>query len=99
MPPAARAGDFTAHGTPLPPPGGSLDVLIGGMPAWRAMVDTHTCPLVNGTVPHGTGKVLKGSRSVFINKKPAARALDSVVEAGGGPNQITAGCPTVVIGG
>src|SRR3954469_19683706 len=102
MPPAARVGDLTAHGTPLtppPPPGGSLDVIIGNRPAWRATVDVHVCPLVNGTVPHTGGTVLKGSLTVFIDKRPAVRALDNVVETGGGPNQITAGCPTVVIGG
>ena len=102
MPPAARIGDLTAHGAPLTPatpPGGSLDVMIGGKPAWRALDDVHTCLLVNGTVPHVGGPVLKGSLTVFIDKRPAVRSLDSVVESGGGPNQITAGCPTVVIGG
>ena len=36
MPPAARVGDQTSHGTPLGPDPGSANVLIGGMPAWRA---------------------------------------------------------------
>jgi uncharacterized Zn-binding protein involved in type VI secretion len=102
MPPAARVGDLTAHGTPLTPaapPGGSLDVIIGKKPAWRCLDDVHTCPLVNGTVPHVGGTVLKGSLSVFINKRPAVRMLDNVVETAGGPNQITSGCASVVIGG
>jgi uncharacterized Zn-binding protein involved in type VI secretion len=47
MPPAARVGDQTSHGTPLGPGPGSVNVLIGGMPAWRATADFHACPLVN----------------------------------------------------
>jgi uncharacterized Zn-binding protein involved in type VI secretion len=99
MPPAARVGDLTAHGTPLAAagPGGSLDVLIGKQPAWRAG-DVHTCPLVSGTVPHVGGSVVPGSLTVLINKMPAARAKDQIVEAGP-PNTIAAGCLTVLIGG
>lgn len=37
MPMAARVADTTSHGTPLSPGPGSPDVLIGFMPAWRAM--------------------------------------------------------------
>lgn len=37
MPLAARVSDSTAHGSPLAPGPGSLDVLIGAMPAWRAL--------------------------------------------------------------
>ncbi len=37
MPDAARVADSTAHGTPLAPGPGSLDVMIGYMPAWRAL--------------------------------------------------------------
>jgi uncharacterized Zn-binding protein involved in type VI secretion len=102
MPPAARVGDLTAHGTPLTPqvpPGGSIDVIIGNRPAWRATADLHVCPLVNATVPHTGGTVLKGSLTVLINNMPAARMLDKVVEPGGGPNQISVGCESVVIGG
>ena len=36
MPPAATLGDMTAHGTPLAPGPGSVNVFIGGKPAWRA---------------------------------------------------------------
>ena len=39
--PAARTGDATTHGTPLGPGPGCATVLIGGLPAWRAVVDTH----------------------------------------------------------
>jgi len=97
MPPAARIGDMTAHGTPLGPGLGSSNVLIGGMPAWRAGVDIHNCPLVSGTVPHVGGVVQMGSTTVFINGFPAARQGDVIVESGP-PNTITMGCPTVMIG-
>jgi uncharacterized Zn-binding protein involved in type VI secretion len=100
MPAAARVGDPTTHGsTPLGPGIGSPNVFIGGQPAWRANIDTHACPLSNGPQPHGGGTVLKGSLTVQINNQPAARQGDQVVEAGGGPNAIVKGCPTVMIGG
>ncbi len=97
MPPAARVGDQTSHGTPLAPGPGSVNVLIGGMPAWRATADFHTCPLVTGVVPHVGGVVAMGSVTVLINNLPAARQGDMIVEAGP-PNTIAMGCPTVLIG-
>ena len=97
MPPAARIGDPTSHGTPLAPGPGSANVLIGGMPAWRATADFHTCPLVTGVVPHVGGVVAMGSVTVLINNLPAARQGDMIVEAGP-PNTIAMGCPTVLIG-
>ena len=102
MPPAARVGDPTAHGNPLTPlvPGvmGSATVFIGGQPAWRATADVHVCPLVTGVVPHVGGMVVKGSLTVYIDKLPAARQGDQIVEAGPA-NSILTGLPTVVIGG
>lgn len=97
MPLAARVGDMTSHGTPLAPGPGSFNVLIGGLPAWRATSDFHTCPLVTGVVPHVGGVVAVGSLTVFINNLPAARQGDVIVEAGP-PNTIVIGCPTVLIG-
>lgn len=88
---------MTAHGTPLTG-GGSSTVLIGGMPAWRAGVDTHTCPVVTGGVPHGGGVVTTGASTVLIEGAPAARMGDTIVEAGP-PNTIAVGEPTVLIGG
>lgn len=98
MPMAARVGDQTNHGTPLTPGPGSTNVLIGGMPAWRATTDFHTCPLVSGIVPHVGGVVALGSTTVLINNLPAARQGDQIVEAAP-PNGIAVGCPTVQIGG
>lgn len=98
MPMAARMGDLTSHGTPLAPGPGSVNVLIGGQPAWRAITDTHTCPLVTVLVPHVGGVVAMGSTTVLINNLPAVRQGDLIVEAGP-PNAIALGCPTVIIGG
>lgn len=95
--PAARVGDSTSHGTALSPGPGSANVLIGGMPAWRALTDMHTCPLTTGPVPHVGGMVTMGSMTVLINNLPAARQGDTIVEAGP-PNSIVMGCNTVLIG-
>ncbi len=97
MPPAARVGDTTSHGSPLAPGPGSANVLIGGMPAWRAGADMHTCPLSTGPVPHVGGMVPLGSTTVLINNLPASRQGDQIVESGP-PNAIAMGCPTVLIG-
>ena len=97
MPFAARVADQTSHGTPLSPGPGSPNVLIGGMPAWRATADFHTCPLVTGVVPHVGGMVAMGSVTVLINNLPAARQGDMIVESAP-PNSIAMGCPTVQIG-
>ena len=95
--PAARLGDQTSHGTPLAPGIGSINVLIGSKPAWRATTDFHACPLVDGVKPHVGGVVAVGSTSVLINGLPAARQGDQIVEAGA-PNAILLGEPTVLIG-
>jgi uncharacterized Zn-binding protein involved in type VI secretion len=95
--PAARVGDTTSHGTPLSPGPGCSTVLIGGMPAWRAGSDMHTCPLSDGPKPHVGGTVLVGSTTVLIGGLPAARQGDQIVEAGA-PNAISVGAPTVTIG-
>jgi uncharacterized Zn-binding protein involved in type VI secretion len=95
--PAARVGDPTTHGTPLPGPG-CPTVLIGGQPAWRAGADFHMCPLSDGPKPHGGGTVLPSSTTVLIGGMPAARQGDVIVEVG--PlNTIAAGALTVLIGG
>jgi uncharacterized Zn-binding protein involved in type VI secretion len=94
---AARTGDMTSHGTPLSPGPGSANVLVGGMPVWRAGADFHACPLSNLASPHVGGVVSVGSATVFVNGMPAARQGDLVTESGP-PNSIAAGCPTVMIG-
>ena len=88
---------MTTHGTPLAPGPGCATVLIGGLPAWRAGVDTHVCPLVDGMKPHVGGTVAVGSATVLIGGAAAARQGDLVVEAGP-PNAVATGAVTVVIG-
>lgn len=102
MPPAARIADPTTHGAPLAPGPGSANVIIGFMPAWRAMIDQHACPAVSISGADGIGSVMMGSPTVFINNMMACRMGDIVVEKPGlamGPaNPILMGCPTVLIG-
>lgn len=95
MPPAARLSDGTAHGTPLLGDA-SPDVLIGGLPAWRALSDVHACPLSDGPKPHVGGTVQGGSATVLINGLPAARQGDTILE-NGPSNTIVEGDPTVLI--
>lgn len=95
---AARVGDLTGHGSPLAPGIGSVNVLVGGMPAWRATIDSHLCPVVKGLVPDVGGMVLVGCPTVLINSMMACRMGDMVVEIPGGPNPIAMGCPSVMIG-
>jgi hypothetical protein len=99
---AARISDPTTHGAPLAPGPGSPNVMIGGMPAWRAMIDQHACPAVSVSGADGVGSVMMGSPTVFINSQMACRQMDIVVEKPGlalGPiNPIIMGCPTVIIG-
>lgn len=97
MPPAATLGSLTSHGTPLGPGPGSVNVLIGGKPAWRMGSDFHACPLFDGPKPHVGGVVSMGSATVLINSLPAARVGDMITEAGA-PNTITMGEVTVNIG-
>ena len=102
MPLAARVTDPTTHLAPLSPGPGSPNVMIGGLPAWRAIIDQHACPAVSISGADGIGTVLMGSPTVLINGQMACRQLDIVVEVPGlalGPmNPILMGCPTVIIG-
>jgi uncharacterized Zn-binding protein involved in type VI secretion len=102
MPPAARITDFTSHGIPLMPGPGSPDVLIGGLPAWRAEGDVHICPWITEDGPDGVGMVMMGCPTVLINGLMACRMGDIVVEVPGLAlmplNPIIMGCPTVFIG-
>ena len=83
MPPAARITDLTTHGSPLAPGPGSANVLIGGLPAWRAVMDQHACPVVSIAGADGVGSVIMGSPTVFINNMMACRMGDIIVEKPG----------------
>jgi len=84
--PAARLGDQTSHGTPLTPGIGSVNVLIGGMPA-ACVGDMAVC-----TGPPDT--IAAGSTTVQIGGKFAARMGDTMGHGG----TIVVGCFTVLIG-
>ena len=96
---AARVGDMhvcpmVTPGTPPVPhvggpvlPPGAVTVLIGGMPAAK-VGDMCMC-----TGPPDS--IVQGSTTVFICGAPAARVGDMTAHGG----SITAGCPTVLIGG
>ncbi|HEY5969974.1 MAG TPA: PAAR domain-containing protein [Chitinophagaceae bacterium] len=93
---AARVGDMHVcplsdgpkpHvGGPVLPPG-LPTVMIGGMPA-ATFGNMCTCASAPDTI-------IKGSSSVMIGNKPAARQGDQTAHGG----MITIGCPTVIIGG
>lgn len=69
------------------------------MPMAARVGDMHTCPLVNGTVPHVGGPVLPpGCPTVMIGGQPAARVGD-MLTCTGPPDSIIAGSSTVMIGG
>ncbi len=74
-------------GGPLLPAGAVLTVLIGNMPA-----------AVMGTMATCVGppdSIVKGSATVMIGGKPAARIGDTTAHGG----SIVMGLPTVMIGG
>lgn len=100
MPPAARLTDMhvcpmqmPAFPSPIPHVGGAIvgpgvpTVLIGKLPA-AVIGDMCVCV---GT----PDSIIKGSASVCIGGKPAARVGDTTAHGG----TITVGCPTVQIGG
>lgn len=102
--PAARLTDPTTHAAvPLSPGPGSSTVMIANLPAWRAEIDQHACPLTSPSGPDGVGSVLMGSATVFIENQMACRQGDIIIEIPGaatGPsNPIAMGCETTLIGG
>lgn len=101
--PAARVGDqgTPPHTPPTLAPGvGSLNVHIGGKPAWRANLDRHICALPiapPAPAPHGPEACYFGSLSVMINSQMAVRLGDILIGLGP-PNPVLLGLPTVLIG-
>jgi uncharacterized Zn-binding protein involved in type VI secretion len=65
--------------------------------------DLHLCATPLPPPVHGPGMVVDGSQTVLINGQPACRAGDTILEANvlanALPNKITAGMPTVLVGG
>jgi uncharacterized Zn-binding protein involved in type VI secretion len=99
MPPAARLGDLhvcpmvTPGVPPIPHVGGPIsgpcvpNVLIGGMPA-AVLGDMCVCV-------GPPDAIAKGSATVMIMGRPAARMGDTTAHGG----VISIGLPTVMIGG
>lgn len=59
-PPAARVGDMTAHGSPLAPGPGSMNVLIGSQPAWRGITAAQAAALAEA-VAQGAENIAKAT--------------------------------------
>jgi uncharacterized Zn-binding protein involved in type VI secretion len=69
------------------------------MPAAARITDMHTCPLVNGTVPHVGGPLIPGSNTkVFIGGLPASIVGDSCVCVGP-TDSLAVGSSSVFIAG
>jgi uncharacterized Zn-binding protein involved in type VI secretion len=73
-------------GGPIMPPG-TVNVLIGGLPA-ACLGDQCTCA-------GPPDVIVNGSASVLVGGKPVARMGDPTAHGG----SIIIGCPTVIIGG
>ena len=68
------------------------------MASMAGLSDMHLCPIPVPLPLHGPGFVTRGSTTVKIGNLPAARQMDQVFEACGGPDPIALGFPTVLIG-
>ena len=82
--PAARLGDATAHGSPLvlgPP---SLNVIIGGQPAWLGMTAAAAAALA-ATIAEGVkdvaDKTAKAAAAASLGPIASAKAQKDLVEA------------------
>lgn len=106
---AAQAATLAVIGTPAFPGAKASEEAIKAataaamgttiMAAAAGGGDLHTCATPLPPVPHGVGVVVNGSATVLINGLPACRATDTIIEAVGPPNTITAGEALVIIGG
>ena len=61
--PAARIGDLTAHGGPLVPGPPSMNVIIGGQPAWLGMSAAAAAALA-ATIAEGARDVAEKTAAV-----------------------------------
>lgn len=69
------------------------------MPAAARLTDMHTCPMVNGVVPHVGGPIVgPGCATVLIGGTPAA-VVGDMLTCVGPPDTIVQGSATVIIGG
>jgi uncharacterized Zn-binding protein involved in type VI secretion len=89
--PAAKAAEEATKASVAASMGSAITSAAAG-------ADIHTCTTPLPIPPHGPGVVIDGSKTVTINFLPACRQGDTVLEAVGPPNKISAGEPTVLIG-
>ena len=69
------------------------------MPPAARITDLHTCPMMNGPVPHVGGPIIgPGMPTVLIGGLPAAIVGD-MATCVGPPDTIVKGSATVLIGG
>jgi uncharacterized Zn-binding protein involved in type VI secretion len=78
MPPAARVTDITVHGSPMVPGIGSPNVLIGGLPAWRAMSPAAVAAFVK----------LIAQIMTNVNKLATALSTNNVIAAADATNDL-----------
>jgi uncharacterized Zn-binding protein involved in type VI secretion len=78
MPAAARLTDITVHGSPLVPGTGSPNVLIGNLPAWRAMSPAAVAGFLS----------LIAQILVNVNKLSAALTSGNVIAAADAANDL-----------
>jgi uncharacterized Zn-binding protein involved in type VI secretion len=99
MPPAARITDL--HTCPMVTPGLPPVPHTGGPIAGPCVATVYIGQLLAAAVGDSAtcvgppDSILKGSATVMIGKRPAARVGDPTAHGG----SITSGCPTVLIGG
>ncbi len=89
---AARLAAETAKASSLASNSASI------LAAAASGASVHACTVPWPIPLHGPGVVIKGSATVMIEKSPACRQGDTIIEAIGPPNSIAMGCPTVMIG-
>lgn len=81
---AARLTDATAHGSPLVPGPPSLNVLIGGLPAWLGMTAAAAAAL-SKTIADGVkdvaDKTAKASAAAALGPVASAKAQKDLVKA------------------
>lgn len=90
--PAAYAAEQTAKASAL----AAVSSTISGV---AEMPDIHACVTPSPVPPHWPGVVVDGPQTVLIDKMPACRMGDAIIEPLGPPNKIAKGEMTVIIGG
>ena len=74
---AACILDKTTHGGVITTPTSPRKVVIGMQPV-ACVGDLQVCPMYDGDKAHVGGPITSGSKTVFVNGRPAARAGDRV---------------------